>query len=78
MAVTANGDRYQDDFLSTKIKEEDSGNIWHFNRLAQHATQPKLHSMFCSLFLKIALSVIELMWFGHSLSCDFIPLDYYL
>ena len=27
-----------------------------FNRTALRATQPKLHSIFCSLFLKIALS----------------------
>ena len=25
-----------------------------FNRMALRATQPKLHSMFCALFLKIA------------------------
>ena len=36
-----------------------------FNRRALRATQPKLHSMFCSLFLKIALSAAELMSFGH-------------
>ena len=29
------------------------------------ATQPKLHSMFCTLFLKIALATAELMSFGH-------------
>ena len=32
-----------------------------FNRTALRATQPKPHSMFCGLFLKIA----ELMSFGH-------------
>ena len=36
-----------------------------FNRLALRVTQPKLHSMFCALFLKIALSAAELMPFGH-------------
>ena len=36
-----------------------------FNRTALHATQPKLHSMFCALFLKIALSAAELTPFGH-------------
>ena len=36
-----------------------------FNRTAQRATQPKLHSMFSILFLKIALSAAELMSFGH-------------
>ena len=33
--------------------------------MAPYATQPKLHSMFCALFLKIALSAAELMSFGH-------------
>ena len=36
-----------------------------FNRTALRATQPKLHSMFCTLFLKIALSAVELMSVGH-------------
>ena len=36
-----------------------------FNRTALRATQPTLHSMFCALFLKIALSAAELMSFGH-------------
>ena len=36
-----------------------------FKRTALCATQPKLHSMFCTLFLKIALSAAELMSFGY-------------
>ena len=32
-----------------------------FNRTALYATQPKLHSMFCALFLKIALSAARLV-----------------
>ena len=36
-----------------------------FNRMALHATQPKLHSIFCALILKIALSAAKLMSFGH-------------
>ena len=36
-----------------------------YNRTALRATQPKLHSMFCALFLKIALSAAELMSLGH-------------
>ena len=36
-----------------------------FNRTALLITQPKLHSMFCVLFLKIALSAADLMSFGH-------------
>ena len=36
-----------------------------FNRTALRETQLKLHSTFCALFLKIALSAAELMSFGH-------------
>ena len=64
---TVNGDRYRtvlNDILFTKIEEEDIGNSW-FHRTALRATQPKLHSMFCALLLKIALSAAELMSFGH-------------
>ena len=57
VSVTVNGDRYRtmlNKFLCTKIEEENIGNIW-----------PKLHSMFCALFLTIILSATELMSFGH-------------
>ena len=40
-------------------------NLRSFNTTALRATQPKLHSIFCALFLKIALSAAELMSFGH-------------
>ena len=36
-----------------------------FNKTGLRASQPKLHSMFCELFLKIALSAADLMSFGH-------------
>ena len=36
-----------------------------FNRTALCATQPKLYSMFCALFLKIASSAAKLMSFGR-------------
>ena len=45
-----------------------------FNRMALRGTQPKLHSMFCTLFLKIALA--NNVW--PSWSCDLTPLDSYL
>ena len=64
-AVTANGDRYRamlNKFLLTKIKEENIGNIG-FNRTTLRATQPKLHSILCALFLKIVLSATELILF---------------
>ena len=41
--------------------------MFGFNRTTLRATQPKLHSMTCALFLKIALLAAELM-----------SLDYYL
>ena len=49
------------EFLFTKIEVEDIGNIW----FQQDATQPKLYSIFCALFLQMALSAAELMSFGH-------------
>ena len=58
--ATVNGDHYRvmlNEFLFTKIEKEDIGNIWF--------QQPKLHLMFCALFLNIALSVAELMSCGH-------------
>ena len=64
-AVTVNGDRYGallKEFLFTKIEELVT---FGFNRTALPATQSKLNSMFCALFLKIALSAAELMSFGH-------------
>ena len=66
-AVIVTGDRYRDmlnEFLFTKIEEEDIGNI-RFQKDGATATQPNLHSMFCALFLKIALSAAELTSFGH-------------
>ena len=65
--VTVNGDRYRamlNEFLFTKIEEEDIGNIW-LQQDGATCTQPKLHWMICTLFLKIALSATELMSFGH-------------
>ena len=66
MAVTVNGIRYRatlNEFLFTKIEEEDILATFGFNMTALWATQPKLHSMFCALFLKIALSAAKLMSF---------------
>ena len=63
-AATVNGDNYQttfnEFFLQRKILA-----TFGFNRMALRATKLKLHSMFCALFLKIALSATELMSFGH-------------
>ena len=51
-------------FCSQKLKRRILA-IFGFNRTTLSATQPKLHSMFCALFLKIALSAAELMSFDH-------------
>ena len=49
------------------------------NRTTLRAIQPKLHSIFCTLFLKIALSTAELISFGHFRAAKQLPqLDYYL
>ena len=62
----SNGDRYRamlnEEFCSQKLKRRILV-IFSFNKTALCATQPKLQSMFCALFLKIALS--ELISFGH-------------
>ena len=51
-------------FCSPKLKRRILA-TFGFNRTALCATQSKLHSMFCALFLKIALSTAELMSFRH-------------
>ena len=49
-----------------------------FNRTALSTTQPKLHSMFCDLFLKIALSSCRAYVVWPPQSCDLTSLDCYL
>ena len=69
-AITVNGDRYLamlNDFLFTKIEEEDIGNIWF---QLDGATCHNAALDICTLFLKIALSLPR--------SCELTPLDYYL
>ena len=51
-------------FCSQKLKKRILATI-SFNRTALRATQPKLHSMFSALFLKITLAAAELMSFGY-------------
>ena len=66
-AVTVNGDRYRlilNELLFINLKRRILA-TFGFNRTALHATQLKLHSMFCVLFLKIALAAAERMSFGH-------------
>ena len=51
-------------FCSQKLKSRILA-TFGFNRTALRATQLKLHSIFCALFLEIVLSATELMSFGH-------------
>ena len=56
-------DRYRD-----ILNENWRGGYWQHlvsKRTAVRATQPKLHSIFCALFLKMGLSAAELMLFGQ-------------
>ena len=58
VAITVNGDRYWamlNEYLFTKIKEEDIGNIWFEQE--GHTAEVLLD--------KITLSAAELMSFGH-------------
>ena len=65
-AVTVNGDRYRAmlNFCLQKLNRRILA-AFGSNRTALRTTQLKLHSMFCALFLKIALSAAELMSFSH-------------
>ena len=77
-AFTVNGDRFGPcwkNFCSQKLKRRILA-TFGFNRTAPPATQPKLHSMFCVLFLKIALSAADVVWSPWSFAL--IPLHYYL
>ena len=77
-AGTVNGDRScWTNFCSQKLKRRILA-TFGFNRTALRATHPKLHSMFCSLFLKIAYisRTADVVW--PTRSCDLIPLNYYL
>ena len=66
-SVTVNGDHYRamlNEFLFTKIEEEDIGNIWFQQGGAEcHTTEATLDVL--RSVLKIALSAARLMSFGH-------------
>ena len=79
-AVTVNGDRYWamlNEFLFTKIVEQDIGNIWFQQDEAKcHtavATLDVLRPVFEDRFISRRADVV---WPPRS--CDFIPFDYYL
>ena len=58
--------------MFTKIEKIEGG-----YRTVLRVTQPKLHLLFCALFLKITLSATEVMAFGHH-QAILTLLDYYL
>ena len=63
-------------FFFTKLKRRIVA-TFGLNSTALSATQPKLHSMFCTLFLKLALSAWTwCVW--QPQSCDLKRLDYRL
>ena len=64
-------------FCSQKLKKRILA-TFGFNRTALRPTQPKLHLMFCALFLKIAFisRKADVVWPPRS--CDLTLLDYYL
>ena len=79
-AVTVNGNRYRamlNEFLFTKIKEEDIGNIWFEQDGATYntaeATLDILRPVFDDRIISRRANVV---W--PLRSCDLIPLDYYL
>ena len=59
--------------LSTKIEEQDMGNIY-FNRMALHATQANvLHLVFEDLIIRRIADIVWPPW-----SCNLTPLEYNL
>ena len=80
MAVTVNGDRYRamlNEFLFTKIEEEDIGRIWFQQDSAMchtvQATLDVLRSVFEDRVISRRAEVVWQPW-----SCVLTPLDYYL
>ena len=78
--ITVNGDRYRailNEFLFTKIEEEDIGNIWlKQDGTTSHtaeATLDVLHPVFEDRLISREADVV---W--PSRSCDLTPIDYYL
>ena len=79
-AVTVNGDRYRaklNEFLFTKIKEEDIGNIWFQQDGAMcHLTEATLNVLRHVFKDRVISRRADVVW--PPLSCDLTPLDYYL
>ena len=79
-AVIVNCDRYrvmQNEFLSTKIEEEDIGNIWFQQDGAACHTAEATLDVLCLVFEdRIISRRADVVWPPQS--CDLIPLKYYL
>ena len=80
MAVTDNGDRYRamlNEFLFTKIKEEDIGNIWFQQNGATCHTAKGTIDVVCPVFEDCIISRrADAVWPPRS--CGLTSLDYYL
>ena len=80
MAVTVNGDRYRamlNEFLFTKIEEEDIGNIWFQQDGATcHTAEATLDVLRPVFEDRIISRKADVVWPPRS--CDLTPLDDYL
>ena len=79
-AVTFKGDRYRamlNEFLFTKIEQQDIGNIWFQQNGAMcHRAEATL-DVFCPVFEDCIISCrANVVWPPQS--CDLTPLNYYL
>ena len=75
-----NGDRYRamlNEFVSTKIEEEDIGNIWfQQNDATCHTTEATLDVLRSVFEGRINSRGADIVW--PPPSCNLMPLDYYL
>ena len=74
--ATVNGTCWTN-FYSQKLRRRKLA-TFDFNTRALYATHQKLNPMFSALFLKIELSAVELMSFGHVGAAILTPLGNYL
>ena len=79
-SVTVNGNRYRamlNEFLFTKIEEEDIGNIWfQQNGATCHTAEATLDILRPVFEGRIISRRADVVWSPRS--CDLTPLDYYL
>ena len=78
-SVTANGNRYRiisNEFMFTKIEEEDIGNIWFQQDCSTCHTAEATLDVLLPVFENRVISRGDAVW--PSRSCDLTPLDHYL